>query len=111
MSHEILDAISLEIARRVVERLQKSPALLDVARSNLARWTERNAGSPALLRSYEEWSEILARPLSEICDLLTAETDESQRLRQNSPFPGVLPPAEVWSIKSEIRRKYAKTGS
>jgi CRISPR/Cas system-associated endoribonuclease Cas2 len=35
---------------------------------------------------------------------LCAETEEGQRLRQNSPFAGVLSPAEVWEIKSRLRR-------
>jgi len=34
---------------------------------------------------------------------LIAETDEGQRLRQNSPFAGVHRPQEVWQIKSQIR--------
>jgi len=46
----------------------------------------------------------LARPVAEICAALIAETEEGQRLRQNSPFAGVLPPDEVWEIKSRLRR-------
>jgi hypothetical protein len=30
-------------------------------------------------------------------------------LRQNSPFAGVLPASEVWSIKAAIRARHAKT--
>ena len=43
MTHELQDAISLELARRVAARLRVSPGLLEVARANLARWTRRNA--------------------------------------------------------------------
>ncbi|MDZ4803332.1 MAG: hypothetical protein SGI90_00540 [Candidatus Eisenbacteria bacterium] len=111
MSHELHDAISLEIGRRVANRLQATPALIDVARSNLARWSRLNADAPSLLRCYDEWQEILAWPLNDVCELLRAQTDEAQRLRQNSPFAGVLPPAEVWSIKSEIRRRHAQNAA
>lgn len=107
MSHELQDAISLEMARRVASRLRASPGLLDVARSNLARWSERNADAPALLRCYAEWQELLARPLEDVLEILCSDTDNGQRLRQNSPFAGVLTPAEVWSLKSEFRRRHA----
>lgn len=107
MSHELQDAISLEMARRVAARLRAAPELLEIARSNLARWTERNADAPALLRCYAEWQDLLTRPLDEILAILCAETDTGQRLRQNSPFVGVLTPVEVWSLKSELRRRHA----
>ena len=72
---------------------------IDLARNNLDRWSRLNADSPGLLRCYAEWREWLDRPMQEICGLLTAKTDEGQRLRQSSPFAGVLTPSEVWQIK------------
>ena len=104
MTHDLQNAISLELARRVAARLRASPALLEVARANLVRWSHRNADSPSLLRCYAEWQSILESPVDDICDLLLAETPEAQRLRQNSPFAGVLAPAEVWEIKNRLRR-------
>jgi hypothetical protein len=98
-----LDEISLELARRVAERLRQQPELVEVARANLDRWARQNATAPALLRSYAEWRRLLSRPVEEICALLVAETDEARRLRHNSPFAGILPPAEVWEIKARHR--------
>jgi CRISPR/Cas system-associated endoribonuclease Cas2 len=40
----------------------------------------------------------------DICLILSAETEEGQRLRQNSPFAGVLSAEEVWEIKARHRR-------
>lgn len=111
MGHELQDQISLEIGRRTAARLREQPQLLAVARANLANWSRRNADAPDLLRCYAEWESILARPLAQVCELLCAETQEAQRLRQNSPFAGVLSPAEVWSIKADIRRRYAKAAA
>jgi hypothetical protein len=104
MNHELQDNISLELARRVAARLRAAPELLSVARGNLARWSRLNADAPALLRCYAEWSHILERPVEDICNALCAETEEGQRLRQNSPFAGVLSPNEVWEIKSRLRQ-------
>jgi hypothetical protein len=87
--------------------LRARPELLEIPRANLSRWRERNADSPSLLRCYAEWESILTRPLEQICALLVAETEEGQRLRQNSPFAGVLSPAEVWEIKDQQRHATA----
>ena len=107
MTHELQDAVSLEIARSVAARLRASPSLLQMALGNLDRWSCQNADTPSLLRCYDEWRQILGLPLEEICRRLCAETQEGQRLRQNSPFAGVLSPEEVWEIKSRLRRHAA----
>ena len=102
MKHSEIDQVSLEMARKVAGQLRLRPELLDVARENLARWSRQNASAASLLRCYVEWQNILSRPIAEICDLLCSETDDAQRLRQNSPFVGVLSPAEVLEIKSRF---------
>jgi len=91
------------MGRSVAARLRQRPGLLRVAHENLARWKALNANAPALLRCYSEWEQILKRPLEDICDLLTADTEEARRLRQNSPFAGVLSACEVWELKQRFR--------
>jgi len=100
VQHEVHDEVSLEMGCRLAARLREQPALLQIARDNLARWVRQNADAPALVRCYREWLAILERPLDDICQILCADTDEGRRLRQNSPFAGVLPTSEVWSIKA-----------
>ena len=111
MQHEVHDEIGLEIGRRVAARLREQLALLQIARDNLDRWSRRNAHAESLLRCYREWAAILERPLDDVCEILCADTEEGRRLRQNSPFAGVLPPSEVWSIKSAVRQRHAKIGA
>ena len=103
MNHSEIDQVSLELARQVVDRVRRHPELLDLARANLTHWSRQNASATSLLRCYAEWQEILSRPVDEICDLLCSETEEAQRLRQNSPFVGVLSPSEIWTIKTRFR--------
>jgi hypothetical protein len=103
VSHELTDAISLELGRRVAERLQQRPELLQIAHDNLARWSRLNAAAPSLLCCYAEWQNFLNRPLQEICEVLTSESEEAQRLRQNSPFAGILTAREVWEVKQRFR--------
>lgn len=109
MTHEAIDRISLELGRRVAARLRQRPDLLQVAQDNLSRWTQLNADAPALLRCYSEWQTILHQSLEEICAVLTVETEEGRRLRQNSPFAGVLNAREVWELKQEFH--HAKTAA
>lgn len=103
MNHFQTDRVSLELARRIAEKLRWQPELIDFARANLERWSRQNASAPSLLRCYVEWEKILSRPVEDICALLCSESDSVQRLRQNSPFAGVLTPTEVWEIKSRFR--------
>ena len=103
--HERTDEISLALGRRVALRLSRQPDLLQIARENLDRWARRNADVPSLLRCYAEWREILERPLEEICRLLNSDSEEARRLRQNSPFAGVLHPREVWELKRRCRHE------
>ena len=109
MSHQLIDTVSLELGRRTASELRRHPEWLNLARSNLERWTRQNGGVPALRQSYEEWRVLLSRSLDEVCSVLTAETEEGQRLRQNSPFAGVLPPREVWEIKARLRHATSST--
>ena len=104
MSHDVVDQCSLALDRAVAERLKADPTLLEHARGNLRRWLARNGDAPGLRRCYEEWLKILDRsPLEKILELLVAEDEDARRLRQNSPFAGVLSVSEVWAIKRRFR--------
>ena len=103
MRHDYQDRVSLEMATRIAGELPRRPEWLVMARENLDRWTVLNKDAPSLLRCYSEWRAILNRSVQEICAILTARTDEGQRLRQNSPFVGALSPQEVWEIKRRNR--------
>jgi len=107
MTHGVHDEIGLELARHVAAQLRESNHALVLARENLARWSRQNGGSAALLRCYGEWEAILGRPVDEICEILCADTEEGRRLRQNSPFAGVLPAHAIWAIKQRIRHQHA----
>ncbi len=111
MQHELHDLVGLEIAKRVVMNLRSDPDLLNLARANLRNWRERNSGAPTLLACYQEWEELLKKPLEEICSTLCLETDEGCRLRQNSPFAGLLSSREIWEIKRTSKAMYAKSAA
>ncbi len=89
-THEWIDRRSLALHQAVATRLEAQPQLLEVARRNLERWLATNP--TAALR---EWRRILdAAPLADVLELLRSSSDEATRLRQSSPFAGVLPAEE-----------------
>jgi len=111
VSHELTDEISRELGRRTAERLRQQPGLLRIAHENLDRWMRLNADAPSLTRCYMEWRELLGKPLEEICSILTFENEEARRLRQNSPFAGVLSAREVWDLKQHFRQNLSRKSS
>jgi hypothetical protein len=102
MRHEVHDRVSLEVARRVAARLETQPELIEEARENLRRWIQRNSHVPGLVRGYQEWLAILERPVTEVQAILIQETDEGQRLRQNTPFVMMLPTEEIAAIRAAV---------
>jgi hypothetical protein len=85
-SHEWIDRRSLALHEAVAAKLEADPELLGIARTNLARWLERERAGALL-----EWAALLdQRPLREIVALLRSPDERSTRLRQSSPFAGVL---------------------
>jgi hypothetical protein len=105
MRHSVHDKVSQEIARRIATGLLDHPEWIALAKANLDRWIARNQDAPALLRCYSQWQALLELPVTSMIAALTASTEEGQRLRQNSPFAGALPPAVVWGIKRSLRHE------
>ena len=93
-SHEWIDRRSLALHEAVAAKLEADPSLLGVARENLDRWI-RVARRPALL----EWQRLIeGTPVPQLLALLHASDERAARLRQSSPFPGVLTPEERQAI-------------
>jgi hypothetical protein len=93
-SHEWIDRRSLALHEAVAARLEAQPQLLEVARGNLQRWlTTSDAG---VLREW--WQLLNTTPLPALLVLLRSPGEEGARLRQSSPFAGLLTPQERQSI-------------
>lgn len=103
MSHQKHDILSLALAQRISDGLKQHPEWIALAKANLDRWSEQNAGVPSLLARYREWRAILELSIEEISAALLDPTDRGQALRQNSPFVGALSPEEVWRMKRQAR--------
>ena len=94
--HAAIDARSLEMDRLIAKRLRQDPAVLDKAKRVLHRWLQ--SCDTSVRPVFEEWQTILEGPLSEVFAALEGEDERSMRLRQSSPFCGILTPAERTAI-------------
>ncbi|MGH8251688.1 MAG: hypothetical protein ACREVI_13515 [Steroidobacteraceae bacterium] len=100
-SHRLIESRSLAMHALIVRKIERNPELLEVAHRNIARWATRYAEpAPAWL---DEWREILLRPWPEIAFLLTEQSENAARLRQSTPFAGVLTPRERRRIHEALR--------
>lgn len=100
-SHRLLEARSLAMHAVIAQKIERDLKLLDVPRNNLKRWSARwENEAPAW---YHEWCEIMDRSWPEIAAIITEPSEEGARLRQSSPFPGVLSAAERRRIYEAFR--------
>ncbi len=94
-THQEIDKRSLVLAQAVADRIDRDPQRegLRLARENCAHWLERNA-SPAII----EWQLLLGQEWESVRRVLLDKGELGQRLRQSSPFCGILTPRERWDI-------------
>lgn len=100
-SHRLLEARSLAMHAVIAEKIERDPNLLKIAHENLKRWRARwENQTPAW---HQEWSGIMKRPWSEIAAIMTEPSAEGARLRQSTPFAGVLSTIERRRIYEAFR--------
>jgi len=95
--HERIDRIDLAMDRLIAAKVRAAPHLIEIAKANLARWQAQNGGE--LAPAHREW-ELALRFLTstELADFIESETPKANRLRQSSPFAGILTESERLAI-------------
>lgn len=84
--HDLHDRRSLEAHRLIAAKLREDPGLLEMVRDNLVKAGEVHPGSDVLI----EWGIVLRAPLDMICAFLGSESETATRMRQSTPFTGIL---------------------
>jgi hypothetical protein len=100
-SHRVLEARSLALHCLIAQKIMADPSLIDIARRNVAAWRKKVVGAEPLYLA--EWQRILARPWPQVAGLITEQSENATRLRQSSPFAGVLSTAERRRIYDAFR--------
>jgi hypothetical protein len=100
-SHRLLEARSLAMHAVIARKIERDRRLLQIAHSNIERWhAEQGEHLPAWL---SEWQELLDQPWEYIAALITEPSENGARLRQSSPFAGVLTQQERMRIYEAFR--------
>ena len=92
--HQLNDRMRLFTHRAIAAKIDASPSLLGKAGANLERWRIRSFDG-VLPPALQEWRDLLdALPWPALRDILTSDCEESNRLRQSTPFTGILTQTE-----------------
>ena len=103
--HIRIEERSIALHRAVAERIRGNPKLMEVAIINLQRYLKLSfSDSRKPVSPLVEWQELLEnQSLEEILDFMVSDSERARRLRQSSPFAGILTPQERWRIYETYR--------
>jgi hypothetical protein len=101
-SHQLIDERSRALAFAVAEQVRLQPALVDVAKQNIAAWLKTS--SPSVWPVLEEWQSVLGGSTAEVIEILLSDSARAVRMRQSNPFAGVLPSGE----RTEILKRFSE---
>ena len=105
-SHEWIDQRSLALDKAIAARLRGQPELLQRAKDTLQEWLQQRQPTPPHV--LVEWQEILSSwSFEEILMLLISSEPEPTRLRQSSPFCGILTQKERRKVLQEYESRRA----
>jgi hypothetical protein len=97
--HEIVDDRSLEMDRVIAGKIRANPKLIQIALTNIERWLANPDYSESNRQALMEWKNIIENSsVGVLATLLESSSDEARRLRQSSPFCGILTPDERQAI-------------
>ncbi len=107
-SHKNIDDRSLALAKQIVAQIDQDPQRKGLlkAQATCKRWQIILTGREKACA--DEWALILQTPWEKIRSILLDPAPKATRLRQNSPFCGVLTNKERWKIIKEYRNHDAR---
>lgn len=92
-THDWVDERDRAVHAAVAEHLRQDPSLVRVALRNLDRFGA--TASPGTRWAFAEWRRLIRElPVAELLEFLTSGGEHATRMRQSSPFFGILPRAE-----------------
>lgn len=104
LRHRILEVRSLAMHCLMAQKIDRDPGLLAKVRKTLESWRARYGNErDSVPRALDEWQHILGEPWPAIAALITDPGERATRLRQSTPFAGVLSTAERERIYAAFR--------
>lgn len=100
--HSLRDAVSLALHCKIAHKIHADQALLEKAKSVLARWQDQY-DPDCVPDCHREWEKILTLHWRHIAAILISVSEEGIRLRSSSPFVGILTENEREQILAAFR--------
>lgn len=97
--HDRLDEIRRQCHIAIAAKIDADPTLLAVPKQNIQRWAEQTGKTPPALA---EWLDVLDRPWPDIRVILVSPEENATRLRQSTPFTGILSQRERYVIRGTV---------
>jgi hypothetical protein len=102
MDHRKIEERSLALHREIAQRIRKNPELLSRVRDRLVNDIRSGRFSVRLTDAMQEWLDLLnGSSLDQILQLLIDQGENARRLRQSTPFAGILTQEERRRIVEE----------
>jgi hypothetical protein len=108
-SQEFIDALALARHREIARLLDDAPSILEKARANAERWLASGNYDEGEAASVREWLPLLANDrLNELRNVLTSSSENATRMRQSSPFTGIIPKATYRSLRDNLIEEWSR---
>jgi hypothetical protein len=105
--HRKLEERSLALHREIAQRIRSNPDLLSSVRERLSKDIRSGRFSISLIDAMQEWLDLLdSSSVEQLLELLVDEGEDGRRLRQSTPFAGILTKEE----RRRILEKHESAG-
>ncbi|MEZ5386398.1 MAG: hypothetical protein R3F13_12865 [Prosthecobacter sp.] len=108
-SQEFIDALSLARHREIARLLDMESGILEKARANAERWLASGNYEEGEAASVREWLSLLDKNrMDQLLEALTSTSENATRMRQSSPFTGILPKAAYRSLRDNLIQEWSQ---
>jgi hypothetical protein len=89
--HRKLEERSLALHREIAQRMRRNPDLLTKVSERLSKDIRGSRFSISLTDAMQEWLDLLkSSSVDQVLRLLVDDSENARRLRQSTPFAGIL---------------------
>ncbi|MBV8209692.1 MAG: hypothetical protein JO133_06470 [Burkholderiaceae bacterium] len=93
--HERNARFSLLLHRELARAVERDPGVLARARRTILRWQAVHGHS---ISAWDEWLKLLDAGVPAVVQVMLDEGENASRLRQSSPFAGIVPNRRRWEL-------------
>jgi hypothetical protein len=97
-AHDRNERFSLLLHREVAQAIERDAGVLARGRRNILRWQAVHGNS---VQAWDEWLTLLDAGTDAVLKAILDVGEEATRLRQSSPFAGIIPNRRRWDLLKE----------